>query len=202
MHSLLGFVISLLLVFRTNNAYERWWEGRKLWGGLVNCSRNLSIKLESFLAEHPANMAFLRALIIHFPCALKNHLRNISSMNESKLEEIFQIADIKVRKHLPLHIATSIYQKLAHLGRLKTLTDEQIIIINNDAQQLMEICGACERIKNTPIPFSYSAFLKKIHFHLCHHPSVYLCSRIGLVFYSHCDVHFMFLQALKLSPKK
>ena len=85
-------------------------------------------------------------------------------MNESELEEIFQIADIKVRKHLPLHIATSIYQKLAHLGRLKTLTDEQIIIINNDAQQLMEICGACERIKNTPIPFSYSAFLKKFIF--------------------------------------
>jgi putative membrane protein len=44
-HSLLGFAISMLLVFRTNTAYERWWEGRKLWGSLVNNSRNLSIKL-------------------------------------------------------------------------------------------------------------------------------------------------------------
>src|SRR5690349_10240771 len=44
-HSMLGFVISLLLVFRTNTAYDRWWEGRKMWGALVNNSRNLSMKL-------------------------------------------------------------------------------------------------------------------------------------------------------------
>jgi putative membrane protein len=48
-HSLLGFVISLLLVFRTNTAYERWWEGRKLWGALVNTSRNLALKLNAYL---------------------------------------------------------------------------------------------------------------------------------------------------------
>ena len=48
-HSLLGFVLSLLLVFRTNTAYDRWWEGRRLWGSLVNSSRNLSIKLDALL---------------------------------------------------------------------------------------------------------------------------------------------------------
>src|SRR5262245_41965092 len=45
MHTLLGFAISMLLVFRTNTAYDRWWEGRKLWGSLVNNSRNLAMKL-------------------------------------------------------------------------------------------------------------------------------------------------------------
>ena len=49
MHGLLGFVISMLLVFRTNTAYDRWWEGRKLWGSLVNNSRNLAIKLTAML---------------------------------------------------------------------------------------------------------------------------------------------------------
>ena len=44
MHSVLGFVISLLLVFRTNTAYDRWWEGRKLWGTIVNTSRNLTCR--------------------------------------------------------------------------------------------------------------------------------------------------------------
>src|ERR1044071_9180268 len=52
MHNLLGFAISMLLVFRTNTAYDRWWEGRKLWGSLVNNSRNLSMKLSSFLPEN------------------------------------------------------------------------------------------------------------------------------------------------------
>src|SRR6218665_724628 len=45
----LGFVISMMLVFRTNSAYDRWWEGRKLWGQLVNTSRNLAIKLHAVL---------------------------------------------------------------------------------------------------------------------------------------------------------
>ena len=48
-YSLLGFVISLLLVFRTNTAYERWWEGRKLWGNIVNDSRNLALKINSMI---------------------------------------------------------------------------------------------------------------------------------------------------------
>src|SRR5581483_2662288 len=51
LHTLLSFVISLLLVFRTNTAYDRWWEGRKQWGTLVNNSRNLAIKLHSMLGH-------------------------------------------------------------------------------------------------------------------------------------------------------
>ncbi len=49
MHSLLGIVLGLFLVFRTNSAYDRWWEGRRLWGSLVNNTRNLSFKLNAFL---------------------------------------------------------------------------------------------------------------------------------------------------------
>ena len=48
-HSLVGFVLSMMLIFRTNTAYERWWEGRKLWGSFVNNSRNLALKLNAFL---------------------------------------------------------------------------------------------------------------------------------------------------------
>src|SRR5918993_443077 len=65
MHSLLGLVISLLLVFRTNTAYDRWWEGRKLWGSLVNNSRNLAIKLQSFLEAEEERKLF-RELMPHF----------------------------------------------------------------------------------------------------------------------------------------
>ena len=59
MHSLLGFVISLLLAYRTNTAYDRWWEGRRLWGGLVNSSRNLAIKLAVILKEE-SDRAYFR----------------------------------------------------------------------------------------------------------------------------------------------
>ena len=53
-HSLVGFVLSMLLIFRTNTAYERWWEGRKLWGSFVNNSRNLALKLHAFLPVEAA----------------------------------------------------------------------------------------------------------------------------------------------------
>jgi predicted membrane chloride channel (bestrophin family) len=68
-YSMLGFVISLLLVFRTNTAYDRWWEGRRLWGQLINASRNLSIKLircteryRSFRSTENADSLFAMSL--------------------------------------------------------------------------------------------------------------------------------------------
>src|SRR5215204_1536071 len=61
LHTLLGFAISMLLVFRTNTAYDRWWEGRKLWGALVNNSRNLAMKLNAMLdKDDEHNRSFFR----------------------------------------------------------------------------------------------------------------------------------------------
>lgn len=161
MHNLLGFVISLLLVFRTNTAYERWWEGRKLWGTLVNCSRNLSIRLSAIAKGSPDDLREFKRLIINFPYALKNHLRNISSMDEAELEEHFHIKDLKTQKHVPQFISDSIYSRLVRLNQEGKINTENFIAASTDWQQLMEVCGACERIKNTPIPFSYSTFIKK-----------------------------------------
>lgn len=161
MHNLLGFVISLLLVFRTNTAYERWWEGRKLWGTLVNCSRNLSIRLSAITKDSPDDLIEFKRLIINFPYALKNHLRNISSMDEAELEEKFQIKELKTQKHLPQYISDNFYNRLVRLNQEGKINTENFIAVSTDWQQLMEVCGACERIKNTPIPFSYSTFIKK-----------------------------------------
>ena len=74
LYSLIGFVISLLLVFRTNTAYDRWWEGRKKWGALVNDTRNLAIKIETSV-NLPESRDVLRRMIANFPFAMKEHLR-------------------------------------------------------------------------------------------------------------------------------
>jgi putative membrane protein len=63
-YSLVGFVISLLLVFRTNTAYDRWWEGRKKWGELVNDSRNLAVKLKVHLESEESRGFFARMIAI------------------------------------------------------------------------------------------------------------------------------------------
>ena len=83
MHSLLGFAISMLLVFRTNTAYDRWWEGRRLWGSLVNNSRNLALKLQAILPEEEnSQRSFFRKIIPGYAFALHKHLH----LEETRLE--------------------------------------------------------------------------------------------------------------------
>jgi ion channel-forming bestrophin family protein len=164
MHSLLGFVISLLLVFRTNTAYERWWEGRKLWGALVNCSRNMSVKIHAIFPEVSDERSKMIKYIRLFPFALKNHLRGVSAMNQNELFDLFHITELKSARHTPLKISNEFYTLLIQLNKSGKINSEQLLILNAECQQWLEISGACERIKNTPIPFSYSVFLKKFIF--------------------------------------
>ncbi len=167
MHSLLGFAISMLLVFRTNTAYDRWWEGRKLWGSLVNNSRNLAMKLAAILPEEEVeHRNFFRKIIPAFAHALRNHLSNEKTRTE--LFEVDQhhpaIANLDKNKHIPNQIAASIYKHIQLLYIEKKITGEQLLYLNGELQSFTDICGACERIKNTPIPFSYSVFIKKFIF--------------------------------------
>lgn len=168
MHSLLSFVISMLLVFRTNTAYDRWWEGRKLWGGLVNNTRNMALKLDQLLDVSQTDVRqFFRAMIPNFAFALKNHLRQHSIEKEFSETSLFPITNLNMGEHVPQQIALAIFGKLNDLQRKGILLPEHLIILNPEIQSLMDTCGACERIKNTPIPFSYSSFIKKFIFIYC-----------------------------------
>jgi putative membrane protein len=160
MHGMLGFVISLLLVFRTNTAYDRWWEGRKLWGSLVNNSRNLAIKLSAILVDEN-DKVFFRKAIPSFANVLNKHLKN-----EDTAKQLFDDLDLEIdhHKHKPNQVALMLFQKVNELYVAKKITGDQLIILNSEVQSFTDVCGACERIKNTPIPYSYSAFIKKFIF--------------------------------------
>lgn len=162
MHSLLGFVISLLLVFRTNTAYDRWWEGRKQWGSLVNCSRNFAIKLNTILPiGDKENRKFFADMIPLYADVLCRHLSEEST--RLALNEEYSVK-IDHDKHRPNQVASMIFQQINILFERGNIRGEHLIILNNEMQSFTDICGACERIKNTPIPFSYSVFLKKFVF--------------------------------------
>jgi putative membrane protein len=160
MHGMLGFVISLLLVFRTNTAYDRWWEGRKLWGSLVNNSRNLTIKLSVILQEK-SDRNYFRKMIPGYASILHKHLNDSDTS-----KQLFDDIDLEINhhQHKPNQVAKMLFHKINDLYNSKKITGDQLIILNTEIQSFTEICGACERIKNTPIPYSYSAFLKKFIF--------------------------------------
>ena len=153
-HSLLGFVISLLLVFRTNTAYDRWWEGRRLWGMLVNDIRTISLKLDTFLPqEDQAARKELAELLSDFPLILKDHLRNKKVAGKYPTDV-----------HQPNYIASLILRTITRLYNEKKIKDNEYLSLINDFNTFQTVTGACERIKNTPIPYSYSLFIKKFIF--------------------------------------
>jgi len=157
-HSLLGFVISLLLVFRTNTSYDRWWEGRRLLGELTNVSRNLAIKIKSLKLDK-AEEEFFNYAIPKYAFALKEHLREKLYFGKNSF-----LIEVDAGKHIPNQIAGRLFSRAYNLHAEGKITGEQLIILSTDLNRFTDICGGCERIKKTPIPFSYSAFIKKFMF--------------------------------------
>jgi len=161
-YSLVGFVISLLLVFRTNTAYDRWWEGRRKWGEIVNDSRNLAIKLSAVLSDEE-DRAYFKRMIPNFVFSAKEHLRKgvLFEQLELSTEEVEVLSK---KNHVPLAISELMYKKLIELKKAGKISEEEFLSFDKNVNAFMDSVGACERIKNTPIPFSYSLFIKKFIF--------------------------------------
>jgi ion channel-forming bestrophin family protein len=163
MHTILGVVMSFLLVFRTNTAYDRWWEARRQWGNLINSSRNLAMKLAAILPEdQEKERAFFRSMIPAFAETLKDRLRQ----EESRVELFDDLAPeyrIKIDNtdHLPSAVARILIERIYALEQSGVIKPYQLLTISPDFSCFADVTGACERIKNTPIPYSYSAFIKK-----------------------------------------
>lgn len=163
-HSLTGLVISLLLVFRTNTAYDRWWEGRKLWGGLVNVSRNFALKISTFIPkEDKMKRKEFADMISGYSNILKDHLRTGDINVLSKLLPNTVEFDGS-NNHVPNVLANRIQEELELMYRQDKIGESAYLALLNDLNQFTDICGACERIKNTPIPYTYNIFLKKFIF--------------------------------------
>jgi ion channel-forming bestrophin family protein len=164
-HSLLGIVLGLFLVFRTNSAYDRWWEGRRLWGGMVNSTRNMALKLNAYLnLENHEDRAWFAKMIPNFAFSTKESLRGGVQLTE--LEEVDEnfMSRLKDAKHKPNRIASELYVKVNALYRTNTITGDHLINLDKELKDFVDLMGACERIKNTPIPYSYSMFIKKFIF--------------------------------------
>lgn len=158
-HSLLGFVLSLLLVFRTNTAYDRWWEGRKLWGKLVNDTRNFAIKINIILADERQSADQIAKYLKFFPHLLAKHLSQESTRRA--LDEDYSEIENSLRNHGPNELIIQLTQNLYQLKKEGKISDVEMLYLDTQISGFLDVCGGCERIKNTPIPYSYSSFIKK-----------------------------------------
>ncbi len=164
-HSLLGIVLGLFLVFRTNSAYDRWWEGRKMWGGLVNSTRNFALKLNAYLPkEDDENREWFASMIPNFAFAMKEHLRKGVQFEELEKADDQLIPNLKKVKHKPNRISSLMYDRVNNLYKNEVIDGFQFSNLDKEQKDFLDQLGACERIKNTPIPYSYTMYIKKFIF--------------------------------------
>lgn len=164
-HNILGFVLSMLLVFRINSAYDRWYEGRKLWGSIINNARTLAIKLRSVIpAGNPQLRKNFGILISNYTYVVKEHLRGGYKPDELQACEVYTAASLDAAAHRPNFIAIQLQEQLMKMKNEQQIDSTMLLLLNEEIKNFTDLCGSCERIKNTPIPYSYSLFLKKIIF--------------------------------------
>ncbi len=155
--AVMGLVLGTLLVFRTNTSYDRWWEGRKLWGQLVNDSRNLAIKVETCVHADEAEKDQLGQWLIDFAYALKGHLRGGIQLAQLPGFE----TSTERPKHVPAYLSEKIYDQLERWRQAELLGGFELLFLDQHASSLMNICGACERIQKSPISISYRWFIRQ-----------------------------------------
>ena len=154
-----NLVLGLLLVFRTNTAYDRYWEGRKSWGTLVVNIRNLSRLMQVAIAcsegeeqqQKERSIKYLQAFVI----ATKRHLR--SEKIEDDLDQILseeEIVKLRKIKHIPLELTFWLSDYLHKQVQIERIDSNYFASMNGYVNALIEGLTSCERILKTPLPIS------------------------------------------------
>lgn len=150
-----GVIMGLILVFRVNSGYDRWWEARKIWGTVVNCSRNLAIVIINYTRPlNESEMNSIKGLIAAMPYLMKNKLRNIDSTEEVKnLLDEETYAQLQNWQHKPNYISSCLADTLYNLQQNGSLNNFSFLKAEDLREAIIDCQGACERILNTPMPF-------------------------------------------------
>jgi ion channel-forming bestrophin family protein len=151
-----GLALSFLIGFRNNHAYDRWWEARKLWGQLINENRNLCLKVRSLAGIDAADREAVGRLIIKFAESLKDHLRRGVESDSSPAE----IQTDAQWRHQPSQAASGILETVVRWQHEGHIDGWRLLWLDGQVKSLMDICGACERIRNTPLSSSYRALVR------------------------------------------
>jgi putative membrane protein len=158
-HALLGTALALLVTFRTNSSYDRFWEGRKAWGAIVNRSRDITLVASASLG--PERTRRIARLVAAFAHAAKREL-----WQSKEMPELARLVGIEESKQLARPPGAA-QRALLHLGRELALAraSSEIDLVaawaaQDDVTALIDQLGACQRIQRTPIPFAYVVHLR------------------------------------------
>lgn len=161
-HEVVGALLGLLLVLRTNAGYERWWEARKLWGGIVNQSRNLAMTALAYGPDDPRwREAIVRwtAAFAHVARANLRGERDIPALVELLGRE--EAGRVLAARHMPNYVIQTIAALLKDAIRRNEMDRFGFHQADRERASLIDHIGACERILKTPLPIVYSIKIRR-----------------------------------------
>lgn len=162
-HGLVGVALGLLLVLRTNASYERWWEGRKLWGSIINEERNLGRLACVHLARDPGLRDAVLAWASAFSTATMIRLRDGRGLGPAAAYlPADEAAEVERAEHVPLAIARKLTRRLVAARDRGLISDYILTALDRNVQLLVDYLGSCERIHRTPLPFPYVVHVRRI----------------------------------------
>ena len=161
-HTMIGVALGLLLVFRTNASFDRWWEGRKLLGGMVNRTRDLARQLAAYVPGDSRDDVdvSVRLLNAFFALAMQGlrDEKDLAAVGELlTADERKKLEPVKTRASVVLTWITARIDRLARDGKI---TDARLLAMDTNVTALVDFHSGCERIVRTPIPFAYAQHIK------------------------------------------
>jgi putative membrane protein len=174
--TLISLALGVFLGFRNNTSYDRYWEGRKLWGRLVNDARSfaritLTMIGDDVVAHSGERKVEARALqqaliyrVIAFVHALRLSLRN-ELAESTKLRSFLaddELAALREQRNAPSFIALRLSMLVSEARRRSLVRHRDVHLFENLITDMVDVQGGCERIRATPIPWSYTVLMHTI----------------------------------------
>lgn len=161
-HGLVSVALGLLLVFRTNTSYDRFWEGRRLWGSIINEARSLGRGVCVHLEADPTRRDEIVGWTIAFPYAVMNRLRGKTALGPiADRLPTDEVRAVLAAEHAPLSVALRMSALLGESRADGRISDILFVDLDRHVQLLTDHLGGCERIQKTPMPFAYLVHLRR-----------------------------------------
>ncbi|RUR06448.1 bestrophin family ion channel [Legionella sp. km772] len=156
-HLIFSFILTIIISFRVNSSYSRWWEGRTLWGAIVNNSRNLALKFDTYFGLE--NYPDFYRLLSKLPIIIKANLRKDSGLWEKELKDLGLESDKNIS---PVVLITQRMYGIINSFRDGSLDRmQQCALLESHVANLIDMIGGCERIANTRMPPAFAYFVKQ-----------------------------------------
>lgn len=180
--TLFGVALAIFLGFRNNASYERFWEARKLWGALINDSRSAARQVMTLTTGTPEEKRRLVYLLIALVHALRQQLRNTDAWAEfAPLIDAAHHARVRSARFRPAVLLLLFSEELARLRRAGRIEPILAASLEPTLGGISHVIGGCERIANTPIPFTYSVIIHRVVYLYCLMLPFGLVDTIGLL---------------------